>query len=538
MLLLAPLLCAAVDLAPLSQARQALLAPDATKNEALSEAVGKLRTAEESCGATGSDAGFSLVFASARAGFERLLQLRTETPTSSAKLGKALKKAQAKAASFKEDMDGDDLPSRADKEALAKLEAKVGEVEAKIAFAKAVEVANKGRDLSEMAYDVSAMPARLAKLEGATLTILSNEPLVLTLDGWLPPAALVALETLAFNPANISETPTAEQLCISALGSAERKVHYPPPPELLARLDALEPEEQSRWWRNESSHKDGCGALPRALEPELVAYAQKWAIPGANETTDMLDALMARAVGFTDIDVEAIFAAVKEEMHERADPETLTAPEGWDEEEDGEWAPSMLPGKPYEEILASFMAPPNPQLDGTEPFKGLGSVFAFSALLQLTEYRASSGGAVSVAASCDDFAAERPAQRVASAVLFANDVDGGGETLFPALGLSVAPQKGRLLVYTSMTPNGHCDPTALTAEAALSGTIDKLTLSKVFYSDTAFDRGGQNKERPNQDPPRVACGGPDLASCVRHDPNDLPETGAVVQAGFGHKRRS
>mmetsp|Transcript_22179 Transcript_22179/g.50981 ORF Transcript_22179/g.50981 Transcript_22179/m.50981 type:complete len:197 (-) Transcript_22179:547-1137(-) len=184
-----------------------------------------------------------------------------------------------------------------------------------------------------------------------------------------------------------------------------------------------------------------------------------------------------------------------------------------------------------EEALAAHFAAAG---DGAS-LLGLGRAFAFSALPLLTSHYASSGGAVRAELRCDDFAAEKAAQPVATAVLFANDVD-GGETTFPALGLRVAPRRGRLLLYTSMTSGGACDPLTISAEAPLSGATDKLTLTKVFYSDTTFDRGSENKERPQQDPPSVRCPTSDLLDCFRQDPNGLPVTGAVVQAGYAHKR--
>merc|ERR1712083_972471 len=129
-------------------------------------------------------------------------------------------------------------------------------------------------------------------------------------------------------------------------------------------------------------------------------------------------------------------------------------------------APSMIPGKPYEEALSVPFASKDLGLD-------LGLAFAFSSVALLTSHRARTGGVVSPKMDCADFVGEQPSQPVATAVLFANDVD-GGETMFPALGLIVSPKRGRLLVYTSMTSSGVCDPMALTAEAPLTGVTDKL----------------------------------------------------------------
>lgn len=52
-------------------------------------------------------------------------------------------------------------------------------------------------------------------------------------------------------------------------------------------------------------------------------------------------------------------------------------------------------------------------------------------------------------------------QRVGTIVIYLNDVDAGGGTLFPELGLEVSPQKGGAVFFTNITPEGSPDRLAL-----------------------------------------------------------------------------
>ena len=51
--------------------------------------------------------------------------------------------------------------------------------------------------------------------------------------------------------------------------------------------------------------------------------------------------------------------------------------------------------------------------------------------------------------------------RFATILVYLRDVAQGGETVFPQLGLSVKPKKGRALVWNSMNSDGECDPTSI-----------------------------------------------------------------------------
>lgn len=49
-------------------------------------------------------------------------------------------------------------------------------------------------------------------------------------------------------------------------------------------------------------------------------------------------------------------------------------------------------------------------------------------------------------------------QRVASLVIYLNDVDAGGETVFPQVGLSIAPAKGSAVYFAYTDAQSRCDP--------------------------------------------------------------------------------
>lgn len=51
--------------------------------------------------------------------------------------------------------------------------------------------------------------------------------------------------------------------------------------------------------------------------------------------------------------------------------------------------------------------------------------------------------------------------RYATVLVYLQDVEKGGETTFPQLGIKVKPKKGRALIWNSMTSDGNCDPTSI-----------------------------------------------------------------------------
>lgn len=52
-------------------------------------------------------------------------------------------------------------------------------------------------------------------------------------------------------------------------------------------------------------------------------------------------------------------------------------------------------------------------------------------------------------------------QRIATFLMYLNDVPEGGSTIFPELNLKVAPKKRDALVFYNCKPNGEVDPLSM-----------------------------------------------------------------------------
>jgi prolyl 4-hydroxylase len=52
-------------------------------------------------------------------------------------------------------------------------------------------------------------------------------------------------------------------------------------------------------------------------------------------------------------------------------------------------------------------------------------------------------------------------QRIATCLMYLNEVEEGGATIFPELNLTVAPRKGDALVFYNCKPNGEVDPLSM-----------------------------------------------------------------------------
>ena len=59
----------------------------------------------------------------------------------------------------------------------------------------------------------------------------------------------------------------------------------------------------------------------------------------------------------------------------------------------------------------------------------------------------------------------RSGQRVSTLVMYLNDVDHGGETVFPEAGLAVAPRRGSAVYFEYCNADGQLDPLSLHAGA-------------------------------------------------------------------------
>ena len=127
------------------------------------------------------------------------------------KLLKAQKSAQKKVKSLREDLDGDELQSKEDKAALKKLEEAEKKAGEAIEFARSVERVKEGRNLSASFSSQSILARHKAGTLKGELKVLSASPLVATLDGWLGPEGLKALDDLPAGP--LINTPAS--LCIS-----------------------------------------------------------------------------------------------------------------------------------------------------------------------------------------------------------------------------------------------------------------------------------------------------------------------------------
>ncbi len=67
----------------------------------------------------------------------------------------------------------------------------------------------------------------------------------------------------------------------------------------------------------------------------------------------------------------------------------------------------------------------------------------------------------------------------------------GGETRFPASGVSVAPKRGRVAVFQSTTPEGFCDERSRHSAAAVAGDVPKTAVQKWYLSQPLPNsRGG------------------------------------------------
>jgi len=553
-----------------------LVAADSSPLGGLTEAIAALKSAQEACSANKeADAPLRRVLNQTLSGYERRHELATFQPQPMSKLTKAQKTAQKKLKSVREDLEGDDLQSKEDKAELKKCEAAERAAGEAIAFAKSIERVKEGRNLSAMSYSPRSLLERhkAGQLRGE-LKVLSESPLVLTLDGWLGPAATKALDDLPAVLAKLTEWPTppadwneaedgvwqpdakaAGQLCVGrdeagapqprlikaidkAIGDAQaaakkKKPHCAATAGLSSALAEYGGEGSAASSSGRPMDVGGCGALTPALEAALAQSDAGWFLINANRTVDTLDAALSAAVGFGGIDVEAASATLELAMSEHDDPATLQAPQGWDEEEDGEWQPSKVAPQSYMAAMAAALQ----KEQDTNVEDGLGAAYAHSASPELVRYRASTAGGAALHLECDDFANERPAATVAVAYLYASDVKKGGEDFFPALGLSVAPKKGRLLLFETMMADGTCDGATATASSPLKvGGADKLLLVKRYYSDPSHDRDAKNQERPDQPPPKLMCDDFDTFGCRRFAPAGVPEGGDAVMAARAFKR--
>ncbi|XP_067649277.1 prolyl 4-hydroxylase subunit alpha-1-like [Haliotis asinina] len=110
--------------------------------------------------------------------------------------------------------------------------------------------------------------------------------------------------------------------------------------------------------------------------------------------------------------------------------------------------------------------------------------------------------------------------RVATVLVYLQDVEEGGETRFPELGIWVKPRKGRALVWNNMSPDGDCERHSLhTASRVDKG--NKYILIRWYYYKSFFSLGKRPPEPPlpAREPgqPRVSCDEFEYGSCRWYD---------------------
>lgn len=82
----------------------------------------------------------------------------------------------------------------------------------------------------------------------------------------------------------------------------------------------------------------------------------------------------------------------------------------------------------------------------------------------------------------------RSGQRVGTLLMYLNDVERGGETLFPQVGWSVVPQRGHACYFEYGNDAGQCDPASLHASAPVKEG-EKWVATKWIRSRRFVPRG-------------------------------------------------
>ncbi|XP_033103273.1 uncharacterized protein LOC117106042 [Anneissia japonica] len=110
--------------------------------------------------------------------------------------------------------------------------------------------------------------------------------------------------------------------------------------------------------------------------------------------------------------------------------------------------------------------------------------------------------------------------RVATILVYLQDVDEGGETKFPELNISVRPVRGRALVWNNMNSAGDCQPLSL-HEAAQVKKGHKYILQRWYYYESFYHLGKRPSEPNlpdrNVGQPRVSCDEYENGSCRWYD---------------------
>ncbi|XP_069111252.1 uncharacterized protein [Argopecten irradians] len=90
--------------------------------------------------------------------------------------------------------------------------------------------------------------------------------------------------------------------------------------------------------------------------------------------------------------------------------------------------------------------------------------------------------------------------RMGTILVYLQDVEEGGETMFPELGIWVKPKKGRALVWNNMNEDGKCEPMSI-HKAAKVDKGHKYILQRWYYYKSFYSLG---KRPPEPEIPRRA----------------------------------
>lgn len=88
----------------------------------------------------------------------------------------------------------------------------------------------------------------------------------------------------------------------------------------------------------------------------------------------------------------------------------------------------------------------------------------------------------------------RSGQRVGTMLMYLNDVERGGETLFPQIGCSVVPRRGQAFYFEYGNGTGRSDPASLHASAALRAG-EKWVATKWIRTQRFVPRGDAEEPR-------------------------------------------
>jgi len=556
--------------ASLMVARAALdRAPGSDQAKQLVDAASALQDAEIKCASDKQcDKSLNDLLMDVRQGYSKRAALLQSKPKDLVKLQKALTKAEAKANRAQSELDDDDLKSPEDRAALASAKAAVDAARIALNEAKAAAAASARRTI--LLKPLSSLATK------DDFQVVSTSPMVLVRDDWLGATGSRALDELpalldaALDPpsteegASVEKLPTSAEdmgngeeyapkgsrprLCLPFGGTAEEHAAT----DLLGIIDVavdsakfkgdngeehcaatagLVDKKPAEWDEAEDGEWSGkyvtasdryiagaahrCGPLTPAIDKALVRSDSVRFTASAEVAIDVLDAAMSEAAGFT-LDAEKLASEIYAGLVERVDT-SASIPDTWDVEEDGEWEAPMLPASTTVDLLAKLLK------RGGANASGLHEAYSFSSGVELSRFRPATGGGSKLRAECDDWntTSAKPLAAVTAILIATGDGKStGGAVVFPALGITVPPRHGRLLLFESVLPSGECDPSSSYMVKQLDKSEqDVLLLKKSYFSDRSYSREENEGEGPSRGGHAVDCsvGTSPLHDCRRFE---------------------